>query len=60
MSDVTVKDLQSEDVRQKTRIAVGAWLDGTSYKEEGSATMPKANSSHGNDLDKSAIAKDNA
>jgi hypothetical protein len=59
MSD-DVKEMQSEDVRYKTRIAVGAWLDGQSLSETGSATMPKANSDHGNDLDESAIAKDNA
>ena len=59
MSD-EVKEMQSEDVRYKTRIAVGAWLDGQSLSETGSATMPKANSEHGNDLDKSSIAKDNA
>jgi hypothetical protein len=60
MSD-DVKKLQSEDVRYKARMAAGAWLDGQSLSETGSATMPKANSDHGNDLDnKSAIAKDNA
>jgi hypothetical protein len=55
-----IKELQSEDVRYKTRIAVGAWLDGTSMKEEGSATMPEANSAHGRDLIQSSIKKDNA
>jgi hypothetical protein len=59
MSD-DVKKLQSEDVRYKARMAVGAWLDGQSLSETGSATMPKANSDHGNDLDKSSITKDNA
>lgn len=55
-----VKEMQSEDVRYKARMATGAWLDGQSLSETGSATMPKANSDHGNDLDQSAIAKDNA
>lgn len=59
MSD-DVKKLHAEDVRYKARMATGAWLDGQSLSESGSATMPKANSDHGNDLDKSAIAKDNA
>jgi hypothetical protein len=55
-----IKEMQSEDVRYKARIATGAWLDGESLSEVGSATMPKANADHGNDLDKSSIAKDNA
>jgi len=59
MSD-DVKEMHSEDVRYKARIATGAWLDGQSLSETGSATMPKANADHGNDLDKSSIAKDNA
>lgn len=58
--DDTLKEMQSELVKQKTRIGVGAWLDGSSMTEQGSATMPKANSDHGRDLDKSAIKKDNA
>jgi hypothetical protein len=42
------KDYQSEQVRQHTRMAAGAWIDGSDLKEKGSATMPKANSDHGN------------
>jgi hypothetical protein len=55
-----VKDMQIEEVRYKARMAAGAWVDGQSLSEVGSATMPQANSDHGNDLDKSAIASDNA
>jgi len=55
-----IKELQSEEVRYKTRIAAGAWLDGTSLTEQGSATMSEANSAHGRDLVESSIKKDNA
>ena len=58
--DEILKEMQSDLVKQKTRIGVGAWLDGSSMTEQGSATMPKANSAHGRDLEQSAIAKDNA
>lgn len=54
----TDKDQQSELVRQHTRMAAGAWVDGEQLPEKGSATLPKANSDHGNL--KSAIQKDNA
>lgn len=54
----TDKDQQSELVRQHTRMAAGAWVDGEELQEKGSATLPKANSDHGNL--KSAIQKDNA
>ena len=43
-----VKELQSEQVRQKTRMAAGAWINGESLKEQSKATMPEANSDHGN------------
>lgn len=54
----TDKEQQSEIVRQHTRMAAGAWVDGEQLQEKGSATLPKANSDHGNL--KSAIRKDNA
>ena len=54
-----VKELQSEVVKQRTRIAAGAWIDGSELKEKGSATMPLANSDHGN-FTKSSIEKSNA
>ena len=54
----TDKDQMSELVKQHRRIATGAWLDGEQIQEKGSATMPKANSDHGNV--KSAIEKKNA
>jgi hypothetical protein len=44
----TEKDEQSEAVKQHHRMAAGAWITGDTYKEQGSATMPKANSDHGN------------
>ena len=45
----TDKDQMKEDVvGYHKRMARGAWLDGEKLSEEGSATMPKANSDHGN------------
>ena len=54
----TDKDQQSEIVKQHHRMAAGAWVNGEQLEEKGSATLPKANSDHGNV--KSAIRKDNA
>jgi hypothetical protein len=45
---VTLKEEQSEAVRQQHRNAAGAWITGQEYKEQGSATQPQANSDHGN------------
>ena len=58
--DKEVKELQSEQVRQKTRIAAGAWVTGESLKEESKATMPEANSDHGNFSQNKGIDKSNA
>jgi hypothetical protein len=44
----TDKDQMIEEVNQHKRLAVGAWIDGESLPQQGSATMPKANSDHGN------------
>lgn len=54
----TDKDQMSELVKQHRRLATGAWIDGEQIQESGSATMPKANSDHGNIG--SAIEKKNA
>lgn len=54
------KQFHSEDVRYKARMATGAWLTGESLKEESKATMPLANSDHGDFETKSAIDKRNA
>lgn len=43
-----VKQEQSEEVKQHHRMAAGAWIDGESLQESGSATIPEANSDHGN------------
>lgn len=56
---VTDKEQSSELTKQHHRMAAGAWVDGEQIEELGSATMPKANSDHGN-FESSAIAKDNA
>ena len=58
--DKEVKELQSEQVRQKTRIAAGAWVTGESLKEESRATMPEANSDHGNFSQNKGVDKSNA
>jgi hypothetical protein len=58
--DKEVKELQSEQVRQKTRMAAGAWVTGESLKEESKATMPEANSDHGNFSQPKGVDKSNA
>jgi len=55
-----VKELQSEQVRQKTRMAAGAWICGESFKEDSKATMPEANSDHGNFSQNKGVDKSNA
>jgi hypothetical protein len=57
---ITEKDIQSEQVRQHTRMAAGAWVDGEKLKENKSATMPKANSDHGNFSQPKGVDKSNA
>jgi hypothetical protein len=47
MADL-LKEEQSEIVKQHHRMAAGAWVTGETLKEQGSATLPKANSDHGN------------
>ena len=58
--DKEVKQMQSEDVRYKARIAAGAWVDGEQMKEKGTATMPLANSDHGNFSQNKGVDKSNA
>jgi len=55
-----VKEMQSEQVRLKARMAAGAWVTGESLKEESKATMPLANSDHGNFSQPKGIDKKNA
>lgn len=55
----TLKQEQSEEVRQHHRMAAGAWVTGETLKEQGSATLPKANSDHGNFTNK-GVDKKNA
>jgi hypothetical protein len=55
-----VKEIQSEQVRQKTRMAAGAWVTGESLKENSKATMPLANSDHGNFHEPKGVDKSNA
>jgi len=52
--------MHSEQVSQKVRIATGAWLDGQSMKEKSTATMPEANSDHGNFSQNKGVDKKNA
>jgi hypothetical protein len=56
---MTDKEQLGDLVNMRKRINHGAWLDGETLQESGSATMPKANSDHGN-FESSAIQKDNA
>jgi len=57
---VTTKDEQSEQVKQHTRMAAGAWVTGSELKEKGTATLPKANSDHGNFSQNKGVDKSNA
>jgi hypothetical protein len=58
--DKEVKELQSEGVRYKARMAAGAWLTGESLTENSKATMPEANSDHGNFSQNKGVDKSNA
>jgi len=55
-----LKELQSEQVRQKARMGAGAWVTGESMKEQSKATMPEANSDHGNFSQPKGVDKSNA
>lgn len=55
----TDKQQLDESVKQHTRMAAGAWVDGEELTEKQTATLPRANSDHGN-FEKSAIDKKNA
>lgn len=52
-------DIKSEDVRQHTRMAAGAWIDGMDLPEQRKATMPEANSDHGDFESARHIKRDN-
>jgi hypothetical protein len=57
MSD---KEQQSETVKQHHRMAAGAWVTGETLKEQSKATLPKANSDHGNFSQNKGVEKSNA
>jgi hypothetical protein len=57
---ITLKDEQSEAVKQHHRNAAGAWITGQQLKEEGKATLPLANSDHGNFESGKGVDKRNA
>lgn len=54
------KEQQTEQVKQHQRMAAGAWVNGEQMKEQGSATIPKANSDHGNFSGGKGVDKRNA
>jgi hypothetical protein len=56
----TDKEQQSEQVRQHTRLGAGAWVTGETLKEQSKATMPEANSDHGNFSQPKGVDKSNA
>ncbi len=58
--DKEVKEMQSEQVRQKARMGAGAWVNGETLKEQSKATMPEANSDHGNFSQPKGVDKSNA
>ena len=57
---ITLKDEQSEAVRQKHRNANGACINGQQMKEQSKATQPEANSDHGNFSQNKGVDKRNA
>jgi hypothetical protein len=57
---IDVKQEQSEAVKQHHRMAAGAWVNGSQLKENNSATLPKANSDHGNFSQNKGVDKKNA
>ena len=54
------KQQQDETVSQHRRMAAGAWINGSELKEKGTATIPKANSDHGNFSQNKGVDKRNA
>lgn len=56
----TDKEQQDETVKQHTRMAAGAWITGGALKEKNTATLPKANSDHGNFIKDKGVQKSNA
>lgn len=56
----TDKDQQGENVKQHHRMAAGAWVTGDTLKEKSTATLPKANSDHGNFSQNKGVEKSNA
>jgi hypothetical protein len=57
---ITLKDEQSEAVRQQHRNATGECINGQQLKEESKATQPEANSDHGNFSQNKGVDKRNA
>jgi hypothetical protein len=57
---ITLKDEQSEAVKQHHRNAAGAWINGSELKEQSKATQPEANSDHGNFSQNKGVDKRNA
>ena len=57
---ITTKDEQSEQVKQHHRRAAGAWVTGETLKEQSKATLPEANSDHGNFSQNKGVDKRNA
>lgn len=56
----TEKDEQQEAVPQHHRMASGAWVDGQTLKEQSKASLPEANSDHGNFSQNKGVDKKNA
>jgi hypothetical protein len=57
---ITLKEEQSEAVKQHHRNAAGAWINGQQLKEQSKATQPEANSDHGNFSQNKGVDKSNA
>lgn len=51
---------KQEAVKQHHRMAAGAWINGSELKEQSKATLPEANSDHGNFTQNKGVDKRNA
>ena len=56
----TDKDQQQEAIPQHHRMAAGAWINRSELKEQSKATIPNANSDHGNFSQNKGVDKKNA
>lgn len=56
----TDKEQMEDTTKQHHRMASGAWVDGQTLKEQSKATLPEANSDHGDFSKGKGVDKSNA